>query len=81
MRVGLVGCTKSKLVHRASAEHLYSDVQGPAYVGQGEPAIAGIGDVRKHDLLAPSDLLEPYDVTLVGAPIAVKRGWAAVAAR
>ena len=28
-----------------------------------------------HGVLSPSDELEPYDVTLVGAPLAVKREW------
>lgn len=78
MRVGLVGCTKSKLPDRARAEDLYSS----SATFRGRRAFVVRSCDRwlilsaKHGVLAPSDELEPYDVTLVGAPISVKRSWA-----
>lgn len=78
MRVGLIGCTKSKLSHRAHAEQLYS----PSAMFRGRRAYVLSSCDRwfilsaKYGVLAPSDELEPYDVTLVGAPTNVKREWA-----
>lgn len=72
-----MGCTKSKLPYRAPAEQLYS----PSALFRGRRAyVIGSCDrwfilSAKHGVLAPSDELEPYDVTLVGAPIPVKRAW------
>lgn len=77
MRVGLVGCTKSKLSRRARGEDLYS----PSAMFRGRRAFVAQSCDRwfilsaKHGVLAPSDELEPYDVTLVGAPVPVKRAW------
>lgn len=77
MRIGLVGCTKSKLSRRAPAEELYS----PSAMFRGRRAFVTQSCDRwfilsaKHGVLAPSEELEPYDVTLVGAPIPVKRAW------
>lgn len=77
MRVGLVGCTKSKLSRRARAEDLYS----LSAMFRGRRAFVAQSCDRwfvlsaKHGVLAPSDELEPYDVTLVGAPTPVKRAW------
>jgi hypothetical protein len=78
MRVGLVGCTKSKLQHRAKAEDLYSS----SAMFRGRRAFIGRSCDRwfilsaKHGVLAPSDELEPYDLTLVAAPRPIKRAWA-----
>lgn len=78
MRIGLVGCSKSKLSRRARAEDLYS----PSALFRGRRAfVVGSCDQwfilsAKHGVLAPSDELDPYDMTLVGAPICVKRAWA-----
>lgn len=78
MRVGLVGCTKSKLPHRATAQRLYS----ASALFRGRRAFVLESCDRwlilsaKHGVLAPSDELDPYDVTLVGAPASVKRSWA-----
>lgn len=77
MRVGLVGCTKSKLEYRAPAKDLYA----PSAMFRGRRAFVTQSCDRwfilsaKHGVLAPSDELDPYDVTLVGAPIPVKRAW------
>ena len=77
MRIGLVGCTKSKLSRRARAEDLYS----PSAMFRGRRAFVAKSCDRwfilsaKHGVLAPFDELEPYDVTLVGAPTSVKRAW------
>lgn len=77
MRIGLVGCTKSKLSRRARAEDLYS----PSAMFRGRRAFVAQSCDRwfilsaKHGVLAPSDELEPYDMTLVGARIPVKRAW------
>ena len=78
MHVGLVGCSKSKLSRPANAERLYS----PSAMFRARRAFVLKSCDRwfilsaKHGVLAPSDELEPYDVTLVGAPIPVKRAWA-----
>lgn len=77
MRIGLVGCTKSKLPHRSKAEELYS----PSAMFRGRRAYVQRSCDRwfilsaAHGILSPSDELEPYDVTLVGKPLAVKRQW------
>lgn len=77
MRIGLVGCTKSKLPHRSKAEELYS----PSAMFRGRRAFVQRSCDRwlilsaEHGVLSPTDELEPYDVTLVGAPLAVKRAW------
>ena len=78
MRVGLIGCTKSKLPRRATSERLYS--QSAMFRGR-RAFVLDSCDFwfilsAKHGVLAPADELEPYDVTLVGAPIPVKRAWA-----
>lgn len=76
-RIGLVGCTKSKLPHRSKAEELYS----PSAMFRGRRAYVQRSCDRwfilsaEHGVLSPSDELEPYDVTLVGAPLVVKRQW------
>lgn len=77
MRVGLVGCTKSKLPHRAPAEDLYS----PSALFRGRRHCVMESCDRwfilsaEHGVISPSDELEPYDVTLVGTPITQKRRW------
>lgn len=76
-RIGLVGCTKSKLPHRSKAEELYS----PSAMFRGRRAYVQRSCDRwfilsaEHGVLSPSDELEPYDVTLVGKPLAGKQQW------
>lgn len=76
-RIGLVGCTKSKLPERSKAEELYS----PSAMFRGRRAYVQHSCDRwfilsaEHGVLSPSDELEPYDVTLVGASLRVKREW------
>ncbi len=72
MRVGLVGCTKSKLPHRSKAEQLYS----PSAMFRGRRAYVQrscdtwfVLSVAEHGLLSPTDELEPYDVTLTGCAV------------
>ncbi len=77
MRIGLIGCTKSKLPHRSKAEDLYS----PSAMFRGRRTyVQRSCDTwfilsAEHGVLSPSEELEPYDVTLVGQPQAVKRQW------
>lgn len=79
MRLGLVGCTKRKLGYPAAAERLYS----PSALFRGRRSyVVGSCDAwyilsAGHGLLHPQEELDPYDVTLVGAPVGVKRAWAA----
>lgn len=77
-RVGLVGCTKSKLSRRAPAERLYS----PSSTFRGRRSFVQQSCGRwfilsaEHGVVSPSEELDPYDVTLVGAPVREKRRWA-----
>ena len=77
MRIGLVGCTKSKLDRAAPARDLYS----PSALFRGRLVYVERTCERwyilsaKYGLVAPEDVLEPYDETLVGKPIGFKRTW------
>lgn len=76
-RIGLVGCTKSKLEHAARAAELYS----PSTMFRGRRAYVETTCDRwlilsaKHGVVGPEEVLDPYDVTLVGASMATKRRW------
>ena len=78
MRIGLVGCTKSKLGRQAAARDLYSP--SARFRGRRRYVERTCEDwlilSAKHHVLAPDELVDPYDVTLVGAPTQVKRSWA-----
>lgn len=77
MRIGLVGCTKSKLNHAAPAKDLYM----PSTLFAGRRRYVERSCDRwfilsaKHGLVDPDDVLEPYDQTLNGASRSVKREW------
>lgn len=77
MKIGLVGCTKSKLPHAAAAKDLYM----PSTLFSGRRAFVEQSCDRwfvlsaKHGLVDPDDVLEPYDQTLKGASRSVKRQW------
>jgi hypothetical protein len=68
VRVGLVGCTKSKLDHSASAADLYS----PSALFRGRRMFVERSCDRwfvlsaKHGVLASEEHVDPYDETLVG---------------
>lgn len=77
--VGLVSCSKSKLDVAAPAWKLYS----PSWVFRKSAEYVsrrcGVWHVlsAKHGVVDPDQVLEPYDVTLVGASKAVRNRWAA----
>jgi len=76
--VALVGCVKKKLPHAAPAADLYVS---PLFVRQREWATARCDRwfilSAKYCLVAPDDLIEPYELTLKTLPIAEKRAWSA----
>ena len=78
MKIGLVGCTKSKLDHRAAARDLYA----PSAMFRARVAyVERTCDewlilTAKHGLVGPDDELDPYDVTLVSAGTKRKHEWA-----
>lgn len=77
VRVGLVGCVKTKIDRPAPAEDLYVSA-----LFRGRRAFVEATCDRwfilsaKHGLVAPDDVLEPYEETLNGKSVASKRGWA-----
>jgi len=76
-RIGLVGCVKSKLDHPAAARDLYTS---PLFFGR-RTWVEGSCDrwfiiSAKHGLVAPDQRLEPYEYTLKGKGVAIKRAWA-----
>lgn len=78
MRIGLVGCTKTKLTRAAEARDLYS----PSTLFRGRRAYVERTCDRwfilsaKRGLVDPETVLNPYDMTLVGASVETKRRWA-----
>lgn len=77
MRVGLVGCVKTKLDHAAPAGELYTSPlfrYRKAYVERTCDRWYVLS--AKHGLMEPSVVTKPYEQTLVGAPAAVKKAWA-----
>ena len=76
MRVGLVGCVKSKARRATRAKDLY---QSPLFAG-GRAAVEENCDrwfilSAKHGLLDPDETIEPYDETLGAFPVASRRQW------
>jgi hypothetical protein len=77
MRVGLVGCVKTKRATASPAGNLYVS---PLFEGR-RRAVEESCDrwyvlSAEHRLVDPHRVLDPYDVTLVGAATAFKRRWA-----
>jgi hypothetical protein len=76
-RIGLVGCTKSKVAHAAPAGDLY--LASPLFRGRREYVERTCDRwfvlSAKHGVVSPDQVLEPYDVRLAGAPTRVKREW------
>jgi hypothetical protein len=78
LRVGLVGCTKTKLDHRAPARDLYS--ASPMFRGR-RFYVETTCDrwfilSAKHGVVDPGRVLSPYDVSFIGASRQLKRDWA-----
>lgn len=77
VRVGLVGCVKTKLDHAAPAEDLYVS---PLF--RGRRAFVALTCDRwfvlsaMHGLVSPAEVLDPYEETLNGQSTATKRTWA-----
>ena len=76
MRVGLVGCVKSKRSQAAPARELYTS---PLF--RGRQAWVERTCVRwfvlsaEHGLVEPDEVLAPYDQTLADLPRAARRAW------
>jgi hypothetical protein len=77
MRIGLVGCVKSKRPTACAARDLYSS---PLFLGRRRWVERTCDEwfvlSAKHGLLQPEEVIEPYDVSLVDAPVDVRRSWA-----
>lgn len=77
MRIGLVGCVKAKLSHSAPAQELYVS---SLFRGRRDFVVRSCDRwfvlSALHGLVTPEQVLEPYDVSLVGASRVVRRGWA-----
>jgi len=76
--VALVGCVKKKLSRATSAADLYVS---PLFKRQREWATARCDRwfilSAKYCLVAPDDVIEPYELTLKTLPAAEKRAWSA----
>lgn len=76
-RIGLVGCVKRKCGHPAPAKDLYVS---PLFVGRRRYVECSCDRwfilSALHGLVPPELVLEPYDVSLVGASSNQKRRWA-----
>jgi hypothetical protein len=82
MRIGLVGCVKTKVDHAARAADLYAS---SLFMGRRRYVEASC-DMwfvlsARHGLVSPDTVLEPYDDTLIGQSVATKRSWAASVVR
>ena len=78
MRIGLVGCVKTKQQIPAPAAELYTS---PLF--RGRRAVVEASCDRwyvlsaQHGLVAPDQVLEPYDAALTAVPVSERRLWAA----
>lgn len=77
MKVGLVGCVKTKLSSGTAAQDLYVS---PLFIGRRE-YVERTCDTwyvlsALHGLLQPEQRIEPYDVTLTRMGIGERRSWA-----
>lgn len=78
MRIGLVGCVKGKLMHRAPARELYTS---PLFMGR-RRWVESTCDrwfilSAMHGLVDPATVLSPYDVTLNDLGYEERRRWSA----
>ena len=76
MRIGLVGCVKSKQAHPSPARNMYTST---LFRGRIE-AVESTCDTwfvlsAKHGLLDPDEVIEPYDVALKNLPSDTRRAW------
>ena len=76
MRIGLVGCVKSKQAHPSPARNMYTSTMFRGHV----QAVESSCDTwfvlsAKHRLLDPSEVIEPYDVALKDLPSDARRAW------
>lgn len=80
-KVALIACTKSKLSVAAPALHLYRSPMfrwSAAYAERwGAESVYVLS--AKHGVVEGSQVLAPYDATLIGAPRQVRREWAELA--
>jgi hypothetical protein len=78
VRVGLVGCVKTKLDRPAAAADLYTS---PLFVGRRGVVERSCDQwfilSALHGIVAPDEILAPYDHTLAGASRSEQRRWAA----
>jgi hypothetical protein len=78
MRIGLVGCVKSKRAHEAAARDLYVSplFRGArCYVERSCDSWFILS--AEHGLLGPDEVVAPYERTLSTASVSSRRGWAA----
>lgn len=81
-RIGLVACCKTKLAHKTVAERLYcSDLFQKAanYCRANYDRWFILS--AKHGLVSPVQVIEPYEVTLIGQSVQSKKAWAKMVAR
>ena len=75
-RIGLVGCVKSKQSQPTPAADLYTS---PLFVGRRRYVEKSCDQwyvlSAKYGLVLPTDVLEPYDVTLKTASRVARRAW------
>lgn len=80
--IALVACTKKKQDIACAAGELYMPSQrfraARAYAERFADRYLILS--AKHGLLGPATVIEPYEETLKGASVAVKRKWAAMVA-
>ena len=78
-RIGLVGCVKEKSPYTRAARDLY---QSTLFVGRRNFVEHSCDEwwilSALHGLVAPDDILEPYDVTLNNASIPERRVWSSL---
>ena len=80
MRVGLVGCVKSKQSRAAPARELYtSQLFRGRRVWVERTCDRWFVLSAKHGLVEPGRVLAPYDETLTDLPRAARRQWSACA--
>ena len=77
VRIGLVGCVKNKLTTTAEAQELYVSTlfKGRRWYVENTCDRWFVLSAL-HKIVEPSDLLVPYDVSLVGAGSETRRLWA-----
>lgn len=78
MRVGLIGCVKTKQGHPAPAGDLYTS---PLFLGR-RRAVEGSCErwfvlSALHGLLRPDEVVEPYDLAMADVPRPKRRVWSA----